>query len=211
MKEQKKRTEQNESEDNFYNRYILYSIIILLLTIFIPLFLIILNQTNNCAEHIEEAGGIFWILGRTLGFSTLSYFIFSVIVGTKTKNLAKTFKSYPLAKSYHCFIAFTTIGLFLLHVGFLLVSDPWGPMIFEGEYNHMPYNLFLIKIWTGIVFGIVMVSASFLFRYLKDMEKLKKFGYKNLIKVHHIMLVFSVILAVHIFLINIEIIILLWG
>lgn len=198
-------------EKGYYYLFILLTIIVLILSILIPLILIYQNQTGSCAHHIEESGGFSWILGRALGFSTLINITFTSIIGANTKKIAKIIKSYNWVKNFHCFNAFLTISVFFLHVGFLFASDPWGPMIFEGEYNHIPYPLFIIKLWTGIIFAVLMLASSFLFLYLKDVKKLKKFGYKNLIRLHDIMLISSVFLAVHIFLINIEIIILLWG
>ena len=93
----------------------------------------------------------------------------------------------------------------------LLLSEPWGGLIFRGEINHIPYTLFLTKLWTGVFFGIMMVSVTILFFYLKDMNRFKKFGYKKFIKVHYIMLISTALLAVHIFLINTEILIIFWG
>ncbi len=98
-----------------------------------------------------------------------------------------------------------------MHVFLLLFSDPWGGLIFEGEYNHLPFGLFLTKLVTGVVFAGIMVAVTILFFYLRDMERFKKFGYKKFIRVHYIMLISSFILAIHIFLINTEIMVIFWG
>ncbi len=204
-------SKKHSTEKNWYRLFLILNLILLIISIIIPLILVNLNQTGSCLHHIEEEGGFSWILGRALGFSTLIWFIFSTFIGAKTKKIAKLFHSYPKAKNYHCISAFITNILFLIHVLVLLNSDPWGPLIFEREYNHMPPALFAIKIWTGIIFGIVMFLSSFLFLYLKDVKKLKKFGYKKFIKIHYIMLILTIVLAIHIFFINTEIMIISWG
>lgn len=197
--------------ENKYHQYLLIDLLILILSILIPLGLISLNQTAACTHHFEEGGGFLWILGRALGFATFIWVSFTLFKGTQTKKLAKKFESYPKAKDYHCFSALTTNLIFAVHVLVLLNSDPWGPLIFEGEYNHIPLGLFITKLWTGIIFGAIMVAVTVLFFYLRDKERFKKFGYKRFIRVHHIMLIFTLVLAVHIFLINTEVIVILWG
>ena len=191
--------------------FIILDIIVLIISIGIPLFLVSLNQTGSCLHHIEEGNVNLWILGRALGFTTLIWFIISTLFGVYTKKLARVFNSYSRARDFHCLNASITISIFLVHISSLLLSDPWGPLIFNGEYNHIPPALFMIKIWTGVIFGIVMVSISFSAFYFRNMNNMKKFGYKNFIKLHYIMLSLSVILAVHIFLINTELLIIFWG
>ncbi|MBN1216435.1 MAG: hypothetical protein JXA99_13475 [Candidatus Lokiarchaeota archaeon] len=196
---------------NLYKRFLSIYFFFFIISIAIPLILVNLNQTGSCLHHIEEEGGLLWILGRALGFSTLIWFILSVYIGAKTKKLAKLFHSYPKAKNFHCISAFITNILFLAHIISLLISDPWGPLIFEREFNHMPFTLFLIKLITGIIFGSIMIITSIMFYYLKDIKKLRKFGYKKFIRTHQIMLIFTIVLAIHIFFINTEILIIFWG
>jgi len=191
--------------------FIVIDLVVLILSIVIPLILVSLNQKESCSEHIENLGGNLWILGRALGFTTLIWFIFTIIIGANTKKIGKLFKSYQKAKNYHCFHAFLTNIIFIIHVGVLLNSDPWGPLIFKGEYNHIPLPLFIIKIWTGVFFAIIMVGSSLMFYFLRDVRRLKKFGYKRFIRLHHIMLLLTVFLAIHIFLINTELMIIWWG
>ena len=191
--------------------FIVIDLVVLILSIAIPFLLVSLNQSDSCSEHIESLGGSLWILGRTLGFTTLIWFIFTIIIGAKTKKIGKFFHSYQIAKNYHCINAFLTNIFFIIHVAVLLNSDPWGPLIFSGEYNHIPFPLFVVKIWTGIFFAVIMVGSSLMFFILRDIRILKKFGYKRFIRVHHIMLLLTIFLAIHIFLINTELMIIWWG
>ncbi len=192
-------------------QYILLDLIILGFSILIPIGLISLNQTNACLHHIEESGGTLWILGRALGFTTLTWVLITLYKGARSKIIAKKFDSYPKAKNYHCFSALLTNSIFITHVLVLLNSDPWGPLIFQGEYKHIPFGLFAIKLWTGIIFGGIIVAVTILFFYLRDMDRFKKFGYKRFIRIHYIMLISTLVLAIHIFLINTEVLVIFWG
>lgn len=150
-------------------------------------------------------------MGRTFGFTTFIWFIISTLFGINTKKLVKFFKSYKNARDLHCLNAAITIVVFLVHIGTLLGSEPWSDLIFDGEYNHIPYPLFLIKIWTGVLFGIIMVTVAGSAFYFRDLNKMKRFGFKKFIKLHYIMLSLSIILGIHIFLINTELLIIFWG
>ncbi len=194
-----------------YPLFLVIILIILIISIIIPLFLVNLNQNRSCLHHIEEDNGTLWIVGRALGFTTFVWFIVSSIFGINTKKIAKSFKSYQKARNLHCLNATITITVFLIHIGTLLGSDPWGDLIFDGEYNHIPYPLFMVKLWTGILFGLIMFSVALSAFYFRDLERMKKFGFKNFIKVHYIMLSLSFLLGIHIFLINTEFLILFWG
>ncbi|MFX1410377.1 MAG: hypothetical protein ACFFA6_08490 [Promethearchaeota archaeon] len=191
--------------------FIILDIIVLIISIVIPLLLVSLNQTGSCLHHIEEGNGNLWVLGRALGFTTLIWFIISTLFGVYTKKLARVFSSYSKARDFHCLNASITIIIFLTHISSLLTSDPWGSLVFDGKYNHIPYNLFMIKLWTGVIFGIIMFSVFLSAFYFRNMENMKKFGFRNFIKLHYIMLSLSIILAVHIFLINTELLIIFWG
>ena len=196
---------------NLFKIFLMIDLIVLILSIVIPLILVSLNQASSCDHHIEDEGGSGWILGRALGFTTLIWFIFTSFKGARTKKIAKIFHAYPKAKNYHCLSAFLTNIINFAHFIALLSSDPWGPLILDGESNHMPLNLFLTKFWTGIAFGIIMIITSLMFYYLRDVKRLRKFGYKRFIKVHHIMLLATILLSLHVFLINTEIMVLFWG
>lgn len=191
--------------------YITLDIIFLILSIVVPFLLVRQNQTGSCLHHIEDSGGSLWIVGRALGFTTLIWFFISTIYGIRTKKLAKAFKSYKKARDFHCLNATLTNIIFLIHIASLLSSDPWGDLIFDGEYNHIPFPLFITKLGTGIIFGIVMFFVSLSAFYFRDMKRMKKFGFNNFIKIHYIMLSLSVLLGIHVFLINTEILIIFWG
>lgn len=191
--------------------FIVLDIVILVISILIPLMLVSVNQTESCLHHLEEDNGVLWVVGRTFGFTTFIWFIISTLFGINTKKLAKFFKSYKNARDLHCLNAAITIVVFLVHIGTLLGSEPWSDLIFDGEYNHIPYPLFLIKIWTGVLFGIIMVTVAGSAFYFRDLNKMKRFGFKKFIKLHYIMLSLSIILGIHIFLINTELLIIFWG
>jgi hypothetical protein len=204
----KNKAENKSSKLTFFT---ILDLIILIISISIPLILVSMNQTGSCLHHLDEEGGTFWILGRALGFTTLIWFIISTLFGIYTKKLARVFNSYPKARDFHCLNASITLIIFFAHIGFLLSSDPWGPLIFDGESNHIPTALFMVKIGTGVIFGIIMASVSFSAFYFRNMNNMKKFGFRNFIKLHYVMLSLSVILAVHIFLINTELMIVFWS
>lgn len=191
--------------------FIVLDIVILVISILIPLMLVSVNQTESCLHHLEEDNGVLWVVGRTFGFTTFIWFIISTLFGINTKKLVKFFKSYKNARDLHCLNAAITIVVFLVHIGTLLGSEPWSDLIFDGEYNHIPYPLFLIKIWTGVLFGIIMVTVAGSAFYFRDLNKMKRFGFKKFIKLHYIMLSLSIILGIHIFLINTELLIIFWG
>ena len=186
-------------------------IILISISILLPLILVSANQISSCLHHLEEDNGVLWIVGRAFGFTTFIWFIISTLFGINTKKIAKILKSYQNARDLHCLNATITLIVFFIHIGTLLGSEPWSELIFDGEYNHIPYPLFMIKLWTGVLFGIIMASVSVSAFYFRDMKKMKRFGYKNFIKIHYIMLSLSVILGIHIFLINTELLVIFWG
>ncbi len=191
--------------------FIALDIIVLIISFILPYIFVSINQSESCLHHFEDFANNPWILGRALGFTTFIWFAFTVIIGANTKKIGKLFNSYQTAKNFHCLHALITSLIFVAHVVTLLNSDPWGPLIFRTEYNHLPFSLFVAKIWTGIIFAIVMIGTTIMFFYLRNVNRLKKFGYKRFIKIHHFMLLMTMILAVHIFLINTELMIILWG
>ena len=204
-----KQSSKNKSTKLFI--YIGLDIIFLILSVIIPLVLVGRNQTGSCLHHIEDAEGLGWIIGRALGFSTFTWFIISTFYGIRTKKLARAFKSYQRARDFHCLNAVFTITILAIHVTSLLTSDPWGELLFDGESNHLPFLLFLTKIAMGIIFGIVMFSVSMSAFIFRDMKRMKRFGFNNFIKIHYIMLLLSFLLAIHIFLINTEMLVIMWG
>jgi len=207
-------TELKKGKD-WYKINIFLDGIILIFSIIIPYYLVFLNQQiNGCGHHSFSSTGhnaIFWIWGRALGFTCLIWFCVTTYSGFITKKKAKLFHSMKKAKNLHCYEALLTIVILAFHVLYLLTSDPWSSLIRGKMVAHFPYALFAIKIWTGIIFAAIMVGTSILFFYLKNMKRLKKFGYKKMIWVHRIMLIFTIVLAIHIFLINIELWLMMTG
>ena len=193
---------------NWYKNFIYLDFLILFFSIIIPIFLINLNhQINGCYHHTSRSRGIdaiLWILGRSLGFTTLIWFIISSYQGFTTNKHAKLFRSKKKAKDFHCIGALLTNIILGFHVLFLFISEPWRSVILSNRIEHYGFLLFRIKIWTGIIFAAIMIFVSILSFYLRDMKKLKKFGYKRFILVHRIMLLLTIILVAHILLINTE-------
>ncbi|MFX1391449.1 MAG: hypothetical protein ACFE9Z_15400 [Promethearchaeota archaeon] len=202
--------EKSAKKSNRFLYFIIIEAILLVISILIPYLLVNANQTDSCLHHLEEDNGVLWIVGRSFGFTTFIWFIISTLFGINTKKIAKSFGSYKKARDLHCANATLTIIVFLIHIGALLGSEPWGDLIFDGAANHLPYPLFFTKLLTGVLFGIIMVSVSVSAFYFRDMQKMKRFGYKNFIKIHYIMLSLSILLGIHIFLINTEILIAFW-
>ena len=191
-----------------FNIYIAIDVIILIISIMIPYLLVRLNQEiNGCGHHSFSsvgAGATFWIWGRSLGFTCFIWFCISTFRGYTTKKNAAKFKSMAKAKNLHCYEVLLTITILAFHIIFLVTSEPWRSLIIGKNVAHQSFYFFTLKIWTGIFFGIIMVGSSILFFSLKNVKKLKKFGYKKMIWVHRIMLIFTIALAIHIFLINTE-------
>lgn len=204
-----KQNTSNKSTKLFF--YLGLDIVLLILSIAIPLILVGRNQTGSCLHHIEDSEGSGWIIGRAFGFSTFIWFAISTFYGIRTKKLAQAFKSYQKARDFHCFNAVLTLTVLVIHVTSLLSSDPWGELLFDRESNHLPFPLFLTKISMGIVFGLIMISVSLSAFIFRDMKRMKRFGFKNFIRIHYIMLALSFLLAIHIFLINTEILVIMWG
>lgn len=207
-------SELKQSSSNKSTKLLIYlglDIIFLILSIIIPLILVGRNQTGSCLHHIEDSEASGWIIGRALGFSTFMWFIITTVYGIRTKKLGRAFKSYQKARDFHCLNAAINITLLMIHVTSLLASDPWGELLFDREYNHLPFPLFLTKLLMGIIFGLVMFSVSLTSIIFRDMKRMKRFGFKNFIKIHYIMLSLSFVLAIHIFLINTEILVMFWG
>jgi len=203
--------ENSQSKSRKLFLYIGLDNIFLILSIVIPLVLVGRNQTGSCLHHIEDSEGSFWVVGRALGFSTFIWFIISTFYGIRTKKLGQAFKSYQKARDFHCINAVITLTVLVIHVTSLLSSDPWGELLFDRESNHLPFPLFLTKVLMGIAFGLIMVSVSLSSFIFRDMKRMKRFGFKNFIKIHYIMLILSFLLAIHIFLINTEILVIMWG
>ncbi len=182
--------------------------IVLILSIAIPFVLVYLNQAiHGCGQHMFSnagSGAYGWMWGRSLGFTCFIWFIYAMIKGFSTKKVAKLIKNMKSARNFHCRTAIISIFLLSLHVIILITSNPWKWIIFSHQAEHFPYSFYMIKIWTGIVYGAIMVISSVMFIYLRDLNRLKKFGYKRFMWVHHVMLICAIILIIHIFFINTE-------
>lgn len=198
----------NSKYKNHYKTLIYVDFVLLFLSIIIPLILVILNhQINGCHHHISRGrrmDAILYILGRSLGFTTLIWFIISSYQGFTTNKHAKLFHSKRKANDFHCIGALITNILLGFHVLFLFTSEPWKSVILSKRIEHFSLLIYQIKIWTGIIFAAFMIFISILSFFLRDIKKLKKFGYKRFILVHRIMLILTIIMVIHILFFNTE-------
>ena len=199
----------NVPKKNWSSYFNILDVVVLILSIIIPVVLIFLNQAiNGCGHHMFSdlgPGAYGWIWGRSLGFTCLIWFSYAMFKGFTVKKQAKLFGNMNKAKNWHCRTAIISIVILSLHIILLLATDPWRNIILARRVEHFPYSFYMVKIWTGIIFGVIMVGSSILFVYLRDITRLRKFGYKKMIWVHRIMLIFIILLAIHVLYINTEI------
>lgn len=203
-------TEQEKKvEKNWPGFFLGLDLAVLILSIVIPFVLIYINQaTNGCGQHMfsDSGNGAYgWMWGRSLGFTCLIWFIYAMLKGFRTKKIAKAIHNMKTAKNIHCRTALISILILSLHIIVLVSSDPWKSIILYQRVQHFPYIYYALKLWTGIVFGAIMVISSALFVYLRDMNRLKTFGYKRFIWVHRIMLICAILLVIHVLFINTEV------
>ena len=201
--------------DQIFKKYFTILIFIYLLAIIVPYILVNLNHSiNHCNHHTSPKNGLdgfLWILGRSLGFSLFISFVITSYVGYKMRSLAKKFHAMKKARFLHHFSSIITLLLLSIHVLALVFSEPWNSLIFEFEKNHFPLTIFLLKLWTGILFGIMMTFLLILFFLLREPKKMRKFGYKRFIFLHRVMMIATILLAIHIFLLNTELVIMFYG
>jgi len=201
--------------DQIFKKYFTILIFIYLLAIIVPYILVNLNHSiNHCNHHTSPKNGldgVLWILGRSLGFSLFISFVITSYVGYKMRPLAKKFHAMKKARFLHHFSSIITLLLLSIHVLALVFSEPWNSLIFEFEKNHFPLTIFLLKLWTGIIFGIMMTFLLIFFFLLREPKKMRKFGYKRFIFLHRVMMIATILLAIHIFLLNTELVIMFYG
>ncbi|MHA1148823.1 MAG: hypothetical protein ACTSR8_11345 [Promethearchaeota archaeon] len=207
--QKKNNLEVQSSDKNLKRLFFLLDITILVLSIAIPLTLVIINQylyTCNHHNFNQLKGGAWgWIIGRSLGFTVVIWFGYTMIKGFSVKKNAKLVKDIKWAKRIHCKTALVTVGILYLHVLILVLTEPWRSIILQGRVKHLPYAYYLIKFWTGIIFGGIMITCVIFFLYIQNLKRLKKFGYRKFILVHRIMMICVILLVFHIIFINTEI------
>ena len=188
--------------------YLLLELLLIYFSIIIPYNLIIINHDiNQCNHHrvgVRAAHGVFWIWGRTLGFTAAFWFIISTFQGFTMNKHAKLFHKKKKARDLHFISSFICIVFMVLHFVILLISEPWTSIFFLKNRRHLPFEIFYIKIWTGIIFGTIMLSVSLLSVVARKSKMMRKIGYKRFKWIHWILISSIFILIFHILFINTE-------
>jgi len=191
---------------NLFHFYLIIELIIVILSIIIPHNIIILiHRLYGCGHHSGGTDGDLWEWGRAFGWTALIWFIISSFQGFTMNKHAKLFHKKRKARYLHCISSVLCILFFLLHVYYLFISEPWRSIFFMSDRAHFTYQMFQFKIGTGIYMAIIMISVSLLSFAALDAKVMKKIGYKRFRIIHWIMIVSTIILAVHVLYINTEV------
>jgi len=188
--------------------YLIIEAIILYFSIVIPHEIIKnISRDYKCRRHTtggNEIDGFAWMWGRSLGFTTLIWFIISTFQGIFINKHAKLFHKKRRARDLHCISSFICIFFMFIHFIVLLTSEPWKSVYLRTERAHFPYEVFDLKIQLGITVGVVMILVS-------EPKIMKKIGYKRFKIIHWIMMIFTVVLIIHVLYINTELWIMGYG
>jgi hypothetical protein len=195
--------------------YLLIMIFILYFSVVIPYEIIKeISRSYSCTHHTtggREADGIIWMRGRSLGFTSLIWFIISIFQGIFMNKHAKLFHKKRKARDLHCISSFLCILFMAIHVFLLFISEPWRSIFLNIDREHFSYRVFQIKIQIGIIFATIMVIVSILSVFARKPKYMKKIGYKKFKIIHWIMMIFTFLLIIHILYINTELWIMGYG
>ncbi len=171
----------------------------------IPYNLILLNhEINNCTRHTRTSDGELWVWGRTFGFAALIWFIISSFQGITMNKHAKLFHRKKNARDLHCISSFLAIIFMIIHFYFLYISEPWKSIFLLRRRAHLPMEIFLFKIWLGIIFGTIMITVSILSVFARNPNVMKIIGFKRFRWIHWILVGLTSILVYHILYLNTE-------
>ena len=195
--------------------YLLVEVILLYCSIVIPHEIIkSISIDYKCKHHTtggREIDGMSWMWGRSLGFTTLIWFIISSFQGISMNKHAKLFHKKRKARDLHAISAFICIFFMFLHFYILLTSEPWRSVYLMTERKHFPYEIFHLKIYLGIVAGTVMVIVSILSVFARKSKIMKIIRYKRFKRIHWIMMIFTIVIIIHVVYINTELWIMGYG
>ena len=195
--------------------YLLIEVIFLYYSIVIPHEIIkSISSEYKCKHHTtggREIDGFSWMWGRSLGFTTLIWFIISTFQGIFMNKHAKLFHKKRKARDLHAISSVICIFFMFLHFYILLTSEPWRSVYLMTERQHFPYEIFHLKIYLGIVAGAVMVIVSILSVFARKPKIMKKIGYKRFKIIHRIMMIFTIVIIIHVIYINTELWIMGYG
>ena len=183
--------------------YFLIEIFVIFLSVVIPFNIIrFISHNFGCTRH--NRGGLLWMVGRTLGFTSLIWFLISSFQGILMNKHAKLFHSKKRARDLHCLSSFLAIIMMFLHFYILFISEPWRSIVLRTDRAHFPQEVFRLKIILGIIFGTIMTSVSVLSVLARNPKIMKKIGYKRFKWIHWFMMVSTIILIIHVIYINTE-------
>ncbi len=183
--------------------YLIIEAIVVILSILIPFEIIkSISISYKCKHH--NAGGELWMWGRSLGFTTLIWFVISTFQGIFMNKHAKLFHKKRKARDLHTISSLICIVFMILHFSILLTSQPWRSVYLMTQRRHFPYEIFHLKIQLGVVAGTVMVIVTILSAFARKPQIMKKIGYKRFKIIHRIMMVFTIVILIHVLYINTE-------
>jgi len=195
--------------------YLIIEVIVLYFSIVIPHEIIkSISYEYKCKHHTtggREIDGFSWMWGRSLGFTTLIWFIISTFQGIFMNKHAKLFHKKRKARDLHAISSFICIFFMVLHFYILLTSEPWRTVYLMKDRKHLPYEIFHLKIYLGIVAGAVMVIVSILSVFARNPKIMRKIGYKRFKLIHRIMMIFTIVIIIHVIYINTELWIMGYG
>jgi predicted ferric reductase len=204
----------NVNKSNVFDRipwflvYLIIECIILYFSIVIPHEILkSIVRDYKCKHHTSgpwEIDGMEWMWGRSLGFTTLIWFIISTFQGIFMNKHAKLFHKKRKARDLHAISSFICIFFMFIHFIILLNSEPWRSVYLMTNKKHLPYEIFHMKIYLGIVAGTVMIIVSILSVFARNPKIMKKIGYKRFKIIHRIMMIFIIVIIIHVVYINTE-------
>ncbi len=188
--------------------YLIIEVILIYYSIVIPHEIIKkISYDYSCTHHTSggrEIDGMAWMWGRSLGFTALIWFIISTVQGIFMNRHAKLFHKKRKARDLHCISSIVCIFFMVLHLSFLLTSEPWRSIWWYLDRAHFPYEIFYTKIISGIIFGTIMVAVSVLSIIARKPKYMRIIGYNRFRSIHLIMMVFTIMLILHVVYINTE-------
>ena len=121
--------------------YFLIEFFVIFLSVVTPFNIILFISHNyGCSHH--NRGGVLWMMGRALGFTSLIWFLISSFQGILMNKHAKLFHNKKRARDLHCLSSFLAITFMFLHFSVLFISEPWKSIILRSDRAHFPQQVF---------------------------------------------------------------------
>ncbi|TFG25871.1 MAG: hypothetical protein EU532_11205 [Promethearchaeota archaeon] len=192
----------------WFHLYLIIEFLILIPSILIPHYIIIqIHAIYGCGHHSGGIDGDLWEWGRAFGWTALIWFIISSFQGFTMNKHAKLFhkRGKRKARDLHCISSFLCILFAFSHFYLLYISEPWRSIFFRSDREHFSFNIFQLKIGTGVYFAVVMTIVSILSMAARESKIMKIIGYRRFRIIHWIIMISTIILIIHILYINTEI------